>query len=78
MRLTGRNVAPRYGMRWGRFHEGIDLAAETGTAILAAHDGTVQYSDVNGSYGKLLCISHGAGFSTRCACSVAVQLNCWR
>mmetsp|Transcript_40021 Transcript_40021/g.55621 ORF Transcript_40021/g.55621 Transcript_40021/m.55621 type:complete len:405 (-) Transcript_40021:154-1368(-) len=60
-------VSSGFGWRWGRLHEGIDLAAETGAPIFSALDGTVHYADWSGGYGKLLCISHGAGFSSRYA-----------
>lgn len=56
-----------FGMRWGRLHEGLDLAADVGAPVLAVADGVVTYSGWNGNYGRLLCLSHGSGFTTRYA-----------
>jgi murein DD-endopeptidase MepM/ murein hydrolase activator NlpD len=46
-----------FGWRWGRFHEGIDLAAKEGEKILASHDGTVVFvSESHGRYGKMVVV----------------------
>jgi murein DD-endopeptidase MepM/ murein hydrolase activator NlpD len=42
-------VISRFGPRRGRFHAGIDLPAETGTPILAACTGTVEYAGDGGA-----------------------------
>ncbi|HEY0706749.1 MAG TPA: M23 family metallopeptidase [Polyangia bacterium] len=48
-----------YGRRWGRAHQGIDLAAPLGTPIYAAKDGVVLYADnVVRGYGNMVVISH--------------------
>ena len=60
-------VSSGFGWRASGFHEGVDVAAEQGVPIRAAADGVVTYADTNGAYGKLLCLSHGHGFSTRYA-----------
>ncbi len=46
-------------------HEGIDLTAPTGTAILAAAKGVVTFSGWMSGYGNLIEIDHGHGFKTR-------------
>ena len=43
-------VSSPYGMRWGRTHEGIDIAAPVGTPILAAADGQVVLRQWFGGY----------------------------
>jgi len=54
----------RFGWRWSKFHEGIDLAAPEGTAVLAAHDGVVVLeSDSWGGFGKVVVIK-GEGLLT--------------
>lgn len=47
-----------------RFHYGIDIAANTGTAIGCFADGTVTAVGDSSSYGKYLIVSHEGGFST--------------
>ena len=45
-------------------HTGLDIAARTGTPIVAAASGTVTYSGYQGSLGYLVKISHGNGVET--------------
>jgi murein DD-endopeptidase MepM/ murein hydrolase activator NlpD len=58
------SVVSGFGMRWGRMHEGIDIAAPTGTQIRAAASGSISLSGASGGYGNYTCISHGGGLST--------------
>ena len=46
------------------FHYGVDLAAGCGSAIYAAHAGTVVYAGINGGYGNYIKIDHGGGIGT--------------
>ncbi|WP_352420469.1 M23 family metallopeptidase [Proteiniborus sp.] len=64
---TRGTLSSRFGKRWGRMHEGIDLAARIGTPINAADGGTVTFAGKNGSYGYMVEINHGGGFTTRYA-----------
>ncbi|NYI99589.1 endonuclease/exonuclease/phosphatase (EEP) superfamily protein YafD [Nocardioides thalensis] len=49
---------------WVDCHTGLDFAAPTGTAVLAASSGTVEFVGHGGPYGTLIKISHGNGVET--------------
>ncbi|MGL5836572.1 MAG: peptidoglycan DD-metalloendopeptidase family protein [Waterburya sp.] len=53
-----------YGLRWGRMHEGIDIAAPIGTPILAAAAGVVTGSGWHEGYGNLVKLEHLDGSVT--------------
>jgi murein DD-endopeptidase MepM/ murein hydrolase activator NlpD len=54
----------RFGWRWSKFHEGLDLAAPTGTPILAAHDGLVVLENESwGRFGRVIVVK-GEGLMT--------------
>lgn len=54
-----------YGWRWGRMHNGIDIAAPEGTPIVAAAAGTVITAHWNnGGYGNLIEIQHSDSRTT--------------
>lgn len=63
--VPGGQLASPFGTRDGRVHEGIDIAAPQGTAVVAAADGEVIYagSGVRG-YGNLIILRHGQGLVT--------------
>jgi murein DD-endopeptidase MepM/ murein hydrolase activator NlpD len=57
-----------YGWRWGRMHQGIDVAGPVGTPIVAAAPGVVARSGWNsGGYGNLVEVRHPDGSMTRYA-----------
>lgn len=47
-----------------KYHSGMDIAASTGSDILAAGDGKVILSQVYGGYGNCVIIDHGGGVTT--------------
>jgi cytochrome c-type biogenesis protein CcmE len=53
-----------FGVRHGRRHDGIDLAAKSGTPIKAAADGEVVFSKRMRGYGRLILIKHKDNFFT--------------
>lgn len=59
----GARQDPVYG--GGAFHEGLDIANNTGTTIVATAAGTVTYAAYAGGYGNLIEIDHGNGFITK-------------
>jgi murein DD-endopeptidase MepM/ murein hydrolase activator NlpD len=61
--VNGPVVSP-FGWRWGRMHEGIDIAVGYGTPIRAAASGRVVYAGWMSGYGNLVAIDHGGGIST--------------
>lgn len=56
------SISSKYGMRWGRRHTGIDIAASYGSAVKASDGGTVIWVGSEGGYGKLIKIDHGGNF----------------
>ena len=41
------------------YHTGLDIAANTGTIIVAAHEGKIIQAGISGSYGKCITIENG-------------------
>ncbi len=61
-------ITSGFGWRWGRLHQGIDIAAPVGTPIWAAASGVVQFAGWNnGGYGYMIDILHPSGTVTRYA-----------
>lgn len=61
---TNGMLSSRFGMRWGRRHEGIDLAAPIGSPVKAADGGVVIFTGYDGGYGNLIKVDHGGGYVT--------------
>lgn len=58
-------VISYFGVRGGKNHKGIDIAAQEGTKIVAADSGTVIYSDNKlKNYGNVIIIKHADNFIT--------------
>lgn len=61
---TSGQITSGFGPRWGRMHQGLDVAAPTGRPITAAKSGKVIVAGASGGYGNLVVIDHGGGLST--------------
>ncbi len=59
---AGNRFHPILG-EW-RYHSGIDIAANTGDAVVAADSGTVILCEWYGGYGNCIMIDHGNGYYT--------------
>src|SRR5690606_38453767 len=72
--VRGR-ISSRFGPRWGRMHEGLDIAVNTGTQVRASADGVVRFAGWNGGYGYLVVIDHGRGMVSRCAYNSRIRVR---
>lgn len=68
-------VSSGFGMRWGRMHEGIDIACAYGTPVHAAAAGTVIYAGWMEGYGNLVVLDHGGGLSTAYAHASSILVS---
>lgn len=66
MATRGR-ISSRYGMRNGRMHKGLDIAASIGTSITASDGGRVVSAGWSGAYGNLVEVDHENGYRTKYA-----------
>lgn len=57
-------LSSRYGRRWGRNHNGIDVAGSYNSPIKAADGGIVTYSGWMSGYGNYVVINHENGYQT--------------
>jgi murein DD-endopeptidase MepM/ murein hydrolase activator NlpD len=58
----GMRMHPTLGIQ--KMHNGVDFAAPSGSAILAAYDGKVVAAAYNSTMGNYVMISHGSGLYT--------------
>ncbi|MCB2124523.1 MAG: peptidoglycan DD-metalloendopeptidase family protein [Rhodobacteraceae bacterium] len=54
-----------FGRRWGRAHEGIDMAGALGSPVYATAEGTVVHAGWESGYGNMVEIRHEFGLATR-------------
>ena len=63
--LKSGAITSSYGMRLHpikkrqMFHDGVDVAAPSGTDVYAVAAGQVIYAGLKGNYGKVIVLSHG-------------------
>ena len=68
--LPGHTIGSPFGRRqmpWeenGRLHAGVDIAADSGQAILASADGVVTQVSQDDGYGRFVEIEHAEGLTT--------------
>ena len=68
--IDGARLSSGYGNRrhpilgYSRMHQGLDFAAPTGTPIMAAGDGIVEYAGRKGSYGNYIRLRHPNEYHT--------------
>ena len=68
--VDGAKITSGFGMRdhpllgYSRMHKGVDFGAPTGTPILAAGDGTIEFIGNNSGYDKYIRIRHNSTYKT--------------
>jgi murein DD-endopeptidase MepM/ murein hydrolase activator NlpD len=63
---TKGTLSSSYGRRWGRMHQGIDIAGPIGTPVVAVADGVViDASFHRGGYGNKIDVQHSDGSISR-------------
>lgn len=68
-------VSSEYGQRWGRRHEGIDIATEESKPIRALESGIVVFAGPRGTYGNTIIINHGHGFRSLYAHASSLEVT---
>ncbi len=73
----GGYISSKMGYRWGRKHEGIDIARPSGFNIKAADNGIVVAAGRDGTYGNRVIINHQNGYKTTYAhlSSISVRVG---
>ena len=56
-----------FGARWGRKHEGIDMAGPAGTPVYVTGEGVVTFAGWQRGYGNVIKVQHALGTETRYA-----------
>ena len=61
VRPNGGPLTSSFGYRWGRLHEGIDIAGPYGSPIYAVTDGCISYAGPEAGYGEVMKITDWDG-----------------
>jgi murein DD-endopeptidase MepM/ murein hydrolase activator NlpD len=69
----GYRIDPFNGKK--TFHEGLDIAARSGTSVLSVADGIVTWVGQRGGYGGLVEVDHGNGYVTRYAHNKTIKVK---
>lgn len=59
-----KRISSHYGKRGRRHHDGLDIAAKSGTHIIASAKGTISFVGRMRGYGKTVVIKHSNGHHT--------------
>jgi murein DD-endopeptidase MepM/ murein hydrolase activator NlpD len=60
----GGYISSERGQRWGRLHNGIDIAQPDGPAIKSADHGVVKAAGAAGTFGNRVIVDHQNGYET--------------
>lgn len=69
----GYRIDPFNGKK--TFHEGLDIAGQSGSDVLAVADGIVTWVGERGGYGGLVELDHGNGYVTRYAHNKTIKVK---
>lgn len=61
---VGGYISSKMGARWGRQHEGIDIARPSDYTIKATDNGVVTFAGYDGTYGNKVVINHNNGYES--------------
>ena len=68
--VDGARISSGFGSRfhpilgYNRMHKGVDFAVPTGTPVMAAGAGTIQFMGWSNGYGNFVKLDHGSGYAT--------------
>ncbi len=68
-------LTSKFGSRWGRMHNGIDIGLDYGDNIYASKSGKVEFAGYKGGYGNSVYINHGDDVYTRYAHTSSVLVK---
>ncbi|MDS0527975.1 peptidoglycan DD-metalloendopeptidase family protein [Clostridium sp. SHJSY1] len=69
----GGTITSGFGYRWGKSHNGIDIAHKTGDPVYCSFDGTVKECGYVNGYGNKILIEHEGNIQTVYAHLSAIQ-----